>query len=108
MSGRVYKIAYFTVDWNYELVDQTLHGLKEYADTHPNVALRVFDCFGKDLDNAKDRSEYRIFDLPDLSSFDGTILLANQLILPRARDELVRRVNEAGIPAGSDPVNPGA
>ena len=101
MSGRVYKIAYFTVDWNYELVDQTLHGLKEYADTHPNVALRVFDCFGKDLDNAKDRSEYRIFDLPDLSSFDGTILLANQLILPRARDELVRRVNEAGIPAVS-------
>ena len=101
LSGRVYKIAYFTVDWNYELVDQTLHGLKEYADTHKNVVLRVFDCFGKDLDNAKDKSEYRIFDLPDLSSFDGAILLANQLILPRARNELVRRVDEAGIPAVS-------
>ena len=101
MSGRIYKIAYFAVDWNYELVDQTLHGLKEYADTHKNVVLRVFDCFGKDLDNAKDRSEYRIFDLPDLSSFDGAILLANQLILPRTRDELVRRIDEAGIPAVS-------
>ena len=57
MSGRMYKIAYFTVDWNYELVDQTLHGLKEYVDSHRNVVLRIFDCFGKDLDNDKDKSE---------------------------------------------------
>lgn len=61
MSGRMYKIAYFAADWNYELVDQTLHGLKEYVDAHRNVVLRIFDCFGKDLDNDKDKSEYRIF-----------------------------------------------
>ena len=101
MSGRSYKIAYFTADWNYELVDQTLHGLKQYVDSHRNVVLRIFDCFGKDLDNDKDRSEYRIFSLPDLSSFDGAIILANQLILQRARDELVRRIDAAGIPAVS-------
>ena len=81
LSGRMYKIAYFTVDWNYELVDQTLHGLKQYTDTHRNVILRIFDCFGKDLGNDKDKSEYRIFDLPDLSSFDGAIVLGNQVIL---------------------------
>ena len=101
MSGRSYKIAYFTVDWNYELVDQTLHGLKQYVDSHRNVVIRIFDCFGKDLDNDKDKSEYRIFTLPDLSSFDGAILLGNQLILPRTRDELVRRIDAAGIPAVS-------
>ena len=97
----MYKIAYFTVDWNYELVDQTLHGLKQYTDAHRNVVLRIFDCFGKDLDNAKDKSEYRIFNLPDLSSFDGAIILGNQLILRRVRDELVERIDEAGIPAVS-------
>ena len=101
MSGRMYKIAYFTVDWNYELVDQTLHGLKQYVDSHRNVVIRIFDCFGKDLDNDKDKSEYRIFNLPDLSSFDGAILLGNQLILQRVRDELVRRIDAAGIPAVS-------
>ncbi len=101
MSGRMYKIAYFTVDWNYELVDQTLHGLKQYTDTHRNVILRIFDCFGKDLGNAKDKSEYRIFDLPDLSSFDGAIVLGNQVILRQVRDDLVRKIDAAGIPAVS-------
>ena len=97
----MYKIAYFTVDWNYELVDQTLHGLKQYTDTHRNVILRIFDCFGKDLGNAKDKSEYRIFDLPDLSSFDGAIVLGNQVILRQVRDDLVRKIDAAGIPAVS-------
>ena len=97
----MYKIAYFTVDWNYELVDQTLHGLKQYTDTHRNVILRIFDCFGKDLGNAKDKSEYRIFSLPDLSSFDGVILLGNQIVLKRVRNELISRIDEAGIPAVS-------
>lgn len=101
MTGRTYKIAYFAVDWNYELVDQTLHGLKQYTDTHRNVYLRIFDCFGKDLGNAKDQSEYRIFTLPNLADFDGAVILGNQIILQSVRDELVRRIDEAGIPAVS-------
>ncbi len=101
MAGRMYKIAYFAVDWNYELVDQTLHGLKQYTDTHRNVLLRIFDCFGKDLGNSKDKSEYRIFTLPDLSGFDGAVILGNQIIYPPVREELVRRIDQAGIPAVS-------
>lgn len=101
LAGRAYQIAYFAVDWNYELVDKTLHGLKQYTDTHRNVLLRIFDCFGTDQDNAKDRSEYRIFSLPDLSAFDGVVILSNQIILQRVRDELVRRIDEAGVPAVS-------
>lgn len=101
MTGRTYTIAYFSVDWNYELVDQTLHGMKQYTDSHRNVFLRVFDCFGTDLGNAKDKSEYRIFTLPDLTAFDGAVILANQIISRDAREELVRRIDEAGIPAVS-------
>ncbi len=101
MADRKYNIGYFAVDWNYELVDLALHGLKQFTDTHRNVYLRIFDCFGKDLDNSKDKSEYRIFSLPDLSGFDGVVLLGNQIILQRVRDELVRRIDEAGIPAVS-------
>ena len=101
MTGRTYKIAYFAVDWNYELVDQTLHGLKQYTDTHRNVILRIFDCFGSDQGNAKDKSEYRIFSLPDLNTFDGAIILSNQITLESVREEMVRRIDEAGIPAVS-------
>ena len=98
---RTYRIGFFTVDWNYELVESTLHGLKQFVDDHKNVHLSIFDCFGKDLDNAKDKSEYAIFNLPELSRFDGLLVQGNQIILQRVRDELGRRIAESGVPAVS-------
>lgn len=98
---KMYRIAFFTVDWNYELVESTLHGLKQYVDEHKNVSLSIFDCFGKDLDNHKDRSEYAIFSLPDLKSFDGLLIQANQIVLQRVREELENRIAESGVPAVS-------
>ena len=62
-SDRRFRIAFLTVDWNYELVENTLHGLLQYTVDHPDVQICVFDCFGKDLGNDKDRSEYSIFRL---------------------------------------------
>ena len=96
---RNYRIAYFTVDWNFDLVDSSLHGLKRYVDDHENVRLCVFDCFGKDQNNAKDRSEYAIFDLPDLDDFDGLLIQGNQIVLEPIRDALARKVAATGIPA---------
>lgn len=96
-----YRIAFFTVDWNYELVESTLHGLKRFVDDHKNVHLCIFDCFGKDLDNAKDKSEYAIFELPDLNRFDGLLVQGNQIVLKRAREALAQRIARVGIPAVS-------
>lgn len=96
---RQYHIAFFTTDWNYELVETTLHGLKQFVDDHENVQLCVFDCFGKDVENAKDDSEYAIFELPDLKQFDGVLIQGNQIVLESARTALAKRVAEAGIPA---------
>ena len=98
---RNYRIAYFTADWNYELVETTLQGLKQYVDDHENVSLRVFDCFGKDQGNAKDRSEYAIFSLPDLTQFDGLVVQGSQIVLQSVREEISRRVLASGIPAVS-------
>ena len=98
---KAYRIAFFTVDWNYELVESTLHGLKQYVDDHENISLSIFDCFGKDMDNPKDRSEYAIFNLADLSQFDGLLVQGNQIVLERVREELGRRIFESGIPAVS-------
>ena len=100
-GNRTYRIAFFTVDWNYELVESTLHGLKQFVDDHENVQLSIFDCFGKDLDNPKDKSEYAIFNLPDLSRFDGLLVQGNQIVLKRVRNELGRRIAESGVPAVS-------
>ena len=96
---RNYRIAFFTVDWNYALVEATLHGLKKYVNEHENVQLCVFDCFGKDTDSVKDHSEYGIYNLADLSQFDGVLVQGNQIVLKSARDALGRRIARAGIPA---------
>ena len=97
-QGR-FRIAFLTVDWNYELVENTLHGLLQYTVDHPDVQICVFDCFGKDLGNDKDRSEYAIFRLPDLAGFDGILIQSNQIIWNKARKEVEQLVTESGIPA---------
>ena len=94
-----YRIAFLTADWNYELVETTLHGLKKYVNEHDNVRVCVFDCFGKETDTPKDKSEYAIYDLVDLSSFDGVLVQGNQLVQQKMRDRIGRRIKEAGIPA---------
>ena len=93
------RIAFLTVDWNYELVENTLHGLLQYTVDHPEVQVCVFACFGKDLGNDKDKSEYAIFRLPDLSGFDGILIQSNQIIWGEAREEVERMVMDVGIPA---------
>ena len=98
---RNYRIAFFTADWNYELVESTLHGLKRFVDDHPNVNLCIFDCFGKDTVNARNRSEYAVFDLADLNRFDGLLVQGNQLVLRQVREAIARRVAKCGIPAVS-------
>ena len=95
------RIAFLTVDWNYELVEHTLHGLKQYTEDHPDLQLCVFDCFGKDIGNDRDKSEYAIFRLPDLSRFDGLLIQGNQIVLREAREAVERIVEETGIPAVS-------
>ncbi len=100
-SDRRFRIAFLTVDWNYELVENTLHGLLQYTVDHPDVQICVFDCFGKDLGNDKDRSEYSIFRLPEQSEFDGLLIQGNQIILREARKDVERLVAESGVPAVS-------
>ena len=94
-----YRIAFFTADWNYDLVESTLHGLKQFVDDHEDVNLCIFDCFGKDVNNARDHSEYAIFDLVDLDQFDGLLIQGNQIVLEPVRDAIANRVAQSGIPA---------
>ncbi|MBQ8304776.1 MAG: GGDEF domain-containing protein [Blautia sp.] len=94
-----YRIAFFTADWNYELVESTLHGLKQYVDEHPEYQLCVFDCFGKEGSSQMDRSEFAIYDLPDLRMFDGVLIQGSQIVNRRMRETLGQRVRAAGIPA---------
>ncbi len=98
---RDYRIAFFTADWNAELVESTLRGLKRFTEEHRNLHLAVFNCFGKDADTARSRNEYGIYGLADLSGFDGAVVQANQVMSESARRSLGERIRSAGVPAVS-------
>ena len=93
------QIAFFTADWNYELVGETLRGVEAYLKEHPDVRVRVFDCFGLDKDNIEDRYIYEIYGLADFSRYDGAIIQTHQIVLKDIPEELAKRVRESGIPA---------
>ncbi len=96
---RNYKFAFFTVDWNYELVENTMCGLKQFVRDHENVQLYIFDCFGQEIANARNKIEYSIFRLANLDKMDGLLIQGNQVVLEEVRDEISERVRRAHIPA---------
>ncbi len=98
---RNYRFAFFTVDWNYELVENTMCGLKQFVRDHENVQLCIFDCFGQEISNAKNKIEYSVFDLVDLNEIDGLLIQGNQVVLQDVRQDISRRVLESHIPAVS-------
>ena len=93
-----YQIAYFTTEWNYELMFERYRGIERYVNEHDNVTVCAFDCFGKAGRYEMNDGEYAIFDLPVLSSFDGILLQYNQIAGDEVRKELVKRLKKAGIP----------
>ena len=98
-SMKHYRIAFFTSDWNYELVEQVMQGLKRFVDEHPEVSLYVFDSFGKEGETRKDRSEFEIYELPDLTLFDGALIHGSQIVNRRIREKIGAEVKKSGIPA---------
>lgn len=93
------RIAFFTCDWNFELVETTLHGAARFAQDHQEVQICVFDCFGKEVANPRSMMEYGIYTLPDLEAFDGLLIQSNQIVLGEIRTRLEKRIDRVGIPA---------
>ena len=40
------NIAFFTSDWNYQLVNRFLEGMEQFLELNPDVNISVFDEFG--------------------------------------------------------------
>ncbi len=98
---RKYRIAYFTADTNYELVESTLQGLNQYVEDHPQISLCIFDCFGMSRNASRNMAGYAIFKLADLERFDGLLIQGNQIIPPIVREHISRAVLQNHIPAVS-------
>lgn len=78
---------------------QIILGINEYARQH-NINVSYFAAFGGIIESEEfDTGEFSIYNLPDFSQFDGTLLLTNTFANPRIRNKIVDKVRESGIPS---------
>ena len=101
MGNKRINIAYYTADWNRELVSVALHTVKKYLEQHPDVSVQVFDCFSFALYSGRSESGYQIYDLPDMGRYDAVIVQAHQIMDTDAIRRLEERIIETGVPAMS-------
>lgn len=101
------QIAFFTTDWNYALVGETLDGISQYLSEHPDINVRVFDCFGIDQQSISDILVYEIYNQAVLEEYDGIIVQTHQIVLKDVLRDLEKRIRESGIPAITIGVNLG-
>lgn len=95
------KIAVIVAGFDQTYQSKILNGI-ESAAPGCMFDFAVFACFSGTLGNAShDSGEYKIFDLPDFTTFDGAILLTNTIDDKNVVDSIHSRIIAAGIPAVS-------
>lgn len=93
------KIAVFTNGWNDDYLDFALEGIRRRA-AEDNIDVFIFlDYTSYDKSEEELTAELNILNLPDLSSFDGVLLLGNTLNNAGENEILRGRILEAKVPA---------
>lgn len=86
------RIAIFIAGWDSESHLYLINGLHERA-SQDNVDVYVYNCFGGWDDNSSfNQGEYNIYNLPDLSEFDGCIIAASLISSKLIRDKLCQKL----------------
>ncbi len=93
------KVAVFANGWSNEYLEWVLEGVKKRAE-EDNIDLFVFVnfSFGSE-DDPENVGESMIFTLPDISTFDGVLLMGNIINMPYEREYLREEVLKYNIPA---------
>ena len=97
------KVAFFSDGWrkyfNYAWID----GSHKYIhDNNLDINLYVFNCFGNFSQDEKfNLGEYNIFNLPDLSDFDGILVDFTNIAIDGVKDSLIAKIKESGLPVVS-------
>ncbi len=97
------KVAIFSDGWrkyfNFAWVDGCHTYIKE---NKLDVDLYVFNSFGNFSQDEKfNAGEYNIFQLPDLTEFDGAIVDVTNIHQEQVREDIISKIRSAGIPAVS-------
>ncbi len=97
------KIAIFADGWKKYVNYAWVAGSRQYIEDHNlDVNLYVFSCFGNySPDEKYNQGEYNIFNLPDLTDFDGIMIELTNVSDNNVRDQIIENVMKSGVPTVS-------
>lgn len=99
MEGYCLKIAVFITRRDYEVVYSLLRGIHERAK-EDNVDVVVFFCGDtNNIETPNIIGEYQIYGLPQLSDYDGVIVVAQQILFKEIFDSLIDMIRKSDVPA---------
>ncbi len=97
--GKVVNIADFVAGLEEEYKKNTIIGINEFSRRN-NINVSYFAAFGGMIDSKLyDIGEYSIYDLANLEKFDGAILMTNTINDDSAKNRIISRIKDSGIPA---------
>ncbi len=92
------KIAIFATGWASDILFHFLEGMRDELKSY-NADMYLFLCYATYGETEHNRhGELNIFNLPDISKFDGVIVITNLIDFPGVAEEIVARCNKAGVP----------
>ncbi len=92
------KIAFFASGWAHELIHAYTKGVIR-GFRNDEIDIYMFLCYPTHVEDELVRiGELNIFNLPDLSKFDGAILAGNLLEYHDCVESILSRCKQAGIP----------
>lgn len=95
----IMNIAVIVAGIDEEYQHNVMDGINLYSKKN-NANISYFAAFGGVLANSQyDVGEYNIYNLINLSKFDGTILMTNTISSPEAKRSIIQRVIDANIPS---------
>ncbi|MBQ2282570.1 MAG: substrate-binding domain-containing protein, partial [Agathobacter sp.] len=97
------KVALIADCWRKLINFAWISGCRRYIAEHNlDVNLYVFSSFGNfSKDEKFNEGEYNIFNLPNLSEFDGIIVDFTNIEMEGTKDWIIRKVREANVPVVS-------
>ncbi len=97
------KVALIADGWKRNIIYAWADGImNKMSNYHEKITLHHFNCYGNwSSDEMHNQGEYNIFNLPDLSTYDGIIFDGNNISDGKVFDSVVDNIRKSGTPAVS-------
>ncbi len=92
------KIAIFATGWASDILFHFMEGMRDQLQNY-DADMYLFLNYGTygETENSR-HGELNIFKLPDISQFDGVVIITNLIDFPGIAEEIVERCQKAGVP----------